>query len=168
MLPECPDDKADLIGTTASSNCFALYSMSSSFGPIVYCGSAFHGDPHDSPFRQLPSPANLGLYNKDIIWNKNTIRYRLFKAIITDHVLVEISEGAVVGGGGKTDLKGVEIVKHLFPQVVDAPVTFINHYKVKKLRGQSVVIDYGYRLFGLPTSFIGVFLLCRIVQLFTL
>ena len=46
---------------------------------------------------------------------------------------MEVSKGAFVGSGGQPDLKGVEVLKNLLPDVIDRAMTLVNDDEVEML-----------------------------------
>ncbi len=88
--------------------------------------------------------------------------------VLRDHILLEIGKGAIVGRGRESDLKGVEIVEHLHPQVVDAAVAFIDDDEIEILNREFGVVLHRRHLFGLPAPLGRVLLLGALVQLLAL
>ena len=104
----------------------------------------------------------------DVAAHIDAVGNGLLVGVFADHVLIEKAEGSIVGRGGEADQEGVEVVQHLFPEVVDAPVAFVDDDEVEELNGQFRVISYRHRLPFLPSCFAGVCLFGLFIQLFAL
>ncbi|MBG6075794.1 hypothetical protein IWX85_001619 [Polaromonas sp. CG_9.11] len=72
-------------------------------------------------------------------------------AVLGNDVFIEKAEGALVGRGREANQAGVEVVEHLFPQVVDAAVAFVDDDEVKRLHGH----DHGRVVAHQPGRFGG-------------
>ena len=86
-------------------------------------------------------------------------------AVLADNIFIEKAKGAFVRCCGQADQKGVEVVEHLLPEVVDGAVALVDDDEVKKFWWNLCAVGYRYRLFWLPAFFRRVLLLQRRVKL---
>lgn len=93
------------------------------FGPAPFAGLTvtvidpfFRGE-------QRPLLRDLGLDLEHVVTDVDTVGHRLLVGVLGHDVFVEEAEGALVWRGGQADQGSIEVVEHLFPQVVDAAVT---------------------------------------------
>src|ERR1043165_9547809 len=73
-----------------------------------------------------------------------------FVAVVADDVVLEEAEGAVIGRGRKADEKGVEVIEHLLPDVVNGAVTLVYDDEIKELGRNFVIVNHrhGFLRFG--------------------
>ena len=86
----------------------------------------------------------------DVTAHIDAVGNGFFVGVFADDVLIEKTEGAVVGRGGKADQKGIKIVQHLFPEVVNAAVAFVDDDEIEKLNGQFGIVAHRHRLASSP------------------
>jgi len=65
-----------------------------------------------------------------------TVDDRLLVRIFADNILIKIPKCPVIRRCRQTDLKCVEILKDLFPQVIDTSMAFVDNDKIKKFERQ--------------------------------
>jgi hypothetical protein len=86
--------------------------------------------------------ADFGADAVDVVVDVDAVGHRLLVAVLHHQVLVEEAEGLLVGRGGEADQRGVEVLEHLPPQVVDRAVRFVGDDDVEGLdRDRRVVVD---------------------------
>ena len=90
--------------------------------------------------------AHFGTDAPDFEVHVYPIRHRAFEGVFADGVVVEEAAGVVAGRGSEADQEGVEIVQHLAPTAVDAPVAFVHDDEVEAFRRNVRVV--GHRAFG--------------------
>ena len=81
--------------------------------------------------------------------------------VLAHDILIEVAKGAVVRRSSQTDEKGIKVVQHLLPQIVDAAVAFVDDNKIEELDRQLCIVDHRHRSRGLPLLFRRIFLLRR-------
>ena len=132
--------------------------------PELFPGLFFAGADVFSQFQSCPFFGNFRHDLKYIIGDQHPVFHRFPVAVIADQILIEIAKSPVVGRSTQTDLKGIEIVEHLFPEVVNASVTLVYDDKIKKLRGRTLAVHHWKGLFGNP-FFIGIVFFLAFVEL---
>ncbi len=70
--------------------------------------------------------AHLGLDEENILAHVHTVNDGLLPGVFADLIFVEKGEGGLVRGSGQAHDKGVEILQHLDPDVVNGAVAFIH------------------------------------------
>lgn len=88
--------------------------------------------------------------------------------VFRNDILVKKSESPRIGRSRQADHESIEVVEHLFPQVVNAAMAFIDDDKIEKLDGYFVVVADRDGFFRLPVRFVGVVLFGALVELFVL
>ena len=94
------------------------------------------------------------------------VDHGFFVGVLADDVLIEKAKGPYIGRRGQPDQKRIKILQHLFPEIIDAAVAFVDHDKVKKLQRQFGIVDHRQRLPLAPLDFAGVGFLFGFAQLF--
>jgi len=91
---------------------------------------------------RAPPLRDLGLDPVDVEVDVDSVHDRLLVPVLHDEVLVEEAERLLVGGRGKPDREGVEVVEHLPPEAVDRAVALVHDHDVEELgRELGVVLD---------------------------
>ena len=91
-----------------------------------------------------PLLGDLGADSVDVEVDVHTVDHRFVVAVLHDQILIEESDGPVVGGGRETDEEGVEVEQHLAPDVVDGPVALVDDDEIEVLGWNGrVVFDVG-------------------------
>ena len=83
----------------------------------------------------------LGFNEKDIFAHVDAVDDGLLPGVFTDHIFLEERKGTLVRCGSQAHEKGVEIVQHLLPDIIDGAMTFIDNDAVKKFGGIFGVVD---------------------------
>ena len=69
---------------------------------------------------------HLGFNQENILSHIDAVDDGLFTGIFADHVFMEKGKGALVRCGRQTDEKGVKVVQHLLPDIVNRAVTLVD------------------------------------------
>ena len=113
-------------------------------------------------------PGRLGLDDIDLVADIDAVGDRLLMAVFADHVLLEEPIGAVIRRGGQTDEKGVEVLQHLTPQVVNRAMTLVDDDEIEELGWNLAAIDHRHRFLGPNLQLCGIDLFGSLVQLLAL
>ena len=87
----------------------------------------------------------FGVDDVDFVADVDAVGDGLLVGILADDVLPEEAVGAVVGGGGEADERGVEVLQHLPPHVVDRAVALVDEDEVEELRRNRGVVYHRQR-----------------------
>ena len=109
----------------------------------------------------------LGVDDVDLMADVDAVGDGLLVRVLADDVLLEEAVGAAVGCGGEADERGVEVLQHLPPHVIDRAVALVDDDEVEELRWDRGVVHDRRRLLG-PHHLGRVDLLGRRVQLLVL
>jgi hypothetical protein len=74
----------------------------------------------------------------------DAVGYRLLERVFHDQVLMEEAEGLFRRSCGETDERGVEVLQHLAPEVVDGAVALVGNDEVEGLDGDSGIVGDGF------------------------
>ncbi len=110
---------------------------------------------------------DLGFDFIHLVADIDTVGDGFFVGVFADHVFLEKTVSAVVRGGGEANQKGVEVIQHLLPQVVDRAVAFVDEDEVEKFQRQLGVVNHRHGLFGFGQQFCGIDVFQVAVEFFT-
>ena len=138
--------------------------------PALFAGEFVAAVNKPSRFYHRALLGNIRFNVINVLRNIHAVDHRLFVGVFADDVLIEEPEGAFVGGGGEADQKGIKIVEHLFPKVVNGAVALINDDEVKLLNRHVGRVVHKRHLFLFllfdPRVFRWIFQLGAFVELF--
>ena len=124
------------------------------FGPALFAGSAV-AVVHPFFRVQLRAPGgDFGVDLIHVIADVDAIGDGLLVGVFGDDVLVEKAEGALIGGGREADERGVEVIQHLLPEVVNAAMTFVDDNEIESLDGNGGIVAYRLFLGGALLQFV--------------
>ncbi len=78
-------------------------------------------------------PRHISLDNEDIPSHIHIIENRLFVRILAHQIPVKKPERPVIGRCRQPDNKRIEVIQNLLPDIINRPVTLIDHDQIKKL-----------------------------------
>lgn len=81
-----------------------------------------------------------------VVVHVDAIGYRLLMVVFHDKVLMEETEGLLVGRGGEADEVRIEVFQHLRPEVVDGPVAFVGDGDVEGFNRNGRIVVNRLRL----------------------
>ena len=112
------------------------------FGPTLFAGLAVAVVYPGTGFNQTALAADLGVDLVHVIAHVHTVGHRLLIAVLGHDVGVEEAKGAPVGCGGQADQAGIKVVEHLFPQVVDRAMAFVDDDEIEGLNRDGRVVAH--------------------------
>ncbi len=84
---------------------------------------------------------NIGLDTVHLVAYVHTISHCSLMTVFHNQILVKESQGLLGWGGSEAYGKGIEIFKHLAPEVVYRPMTLISHNKIKSLDWNQGIVN---------------------------
>ena len=115
-------------------------------------------------FELRPFLGDFSDYLKHVVTDVDTVSHRLFVGVFGHNVFFEKTNSALVWRGGQANQKGVKVVQHLHPQVVDAAVAFVDDDEIKCFHGDGRVVAHNFGLLAGLLDFVERHILSRIVN----